>query len=216
MTHSLYRTGGKAWGDDWVVIARAARGINDTGAAARLRRFMEQARAFGAVNWGHGRGGGRLNANWETILTRLVDLSTVTVVFDDCDRFEAFLEKLHEMNLKLCITVSADMARTREICARHGWTPHSSRQAIGIFGCRESLPSPEVLYVTCQCGHGLIAARLVEDMVARISAGEYTPEEATQKLGRSCVCGLINPSRTAKLLRHLTEHAEDPTGPRDS
>jgi len=48
-----------------VVIARAARNINDAGAATRLRRFMEQARASGAINWGHGRGGSRLNADRE-------------------------------------------------------------------------------------------------------------------------------------------------------
>jgi len=205
MTHSLYRIGGNAWRDDWVVIARAARGINDAGAASRLRRFLEQARASGAVNWGHGRGGGRLNTDWEVILSKLVDLATVTVVFDDTARLEDFLTKLHDMSLELSITVSGDIATVREICSRHGWTPHSCRQALGVFGSQERLPSQEVLYVTSQCGHGLIAPRLVENMVARIRAGKYTPEEAAHKTGRSCVCGLLNPSRTVALLRHLAD-----------
>lgn len=203
MTHSLYRLGENAWGEDWVVIARAARGINDKGAVVRLRRFLEQARASGAVNWGHGRGGSRLNTDWEVMLAKLVDLTTVTVVFDDSARLDSFLEKLHEMKLELSITVSGNIAMIREICARHGWKPHSGRQALGIFGGRELLPLPEVLCLTSQCGHGLIATRRVEDMVARISAGVYTPEEAALNLGRSCVCGLLNPSRTVALLRHL-------------
>jgi len=209
MTHSLYRIGVNTWGDDWVVIARAARGINDKGAAHRLRRFLEQARASGAVNWGHGRGGSRLNADWETMLDKLVDLATVTVVFDDVALFEDFLEKIYNMNLGLSITVSGDIAAVREICSRHSWTPHSVRQALGVFGGQEQLPAPEVLCVTSQCGHGLIATHLVENMVARIRDGELTPEEAAHKIGKSCVCGLLNPSRTAVLLLYLTDHAED-------
>jgi len=208
MTHSLYRLGGNIWGDDWVVIARAARGINDTGAVARLRRFLEQARVSGAINWGHGRGGSRLNADWKTMLAKLVDLATVTVVFDDSARLEVFLEKIREMNLELSITVSGDIARIREICDRHGWKPHSGRQALGLFGGRECLPPSEVLCLTSQCGHGLIAGRRVEDMVARIRARELTPDEAALKLGRACVCGLLNPSRTVAVLRHLAERDE--------
>ena len=107
MTHSLYRLGGNVWGDDWVVIARAARSVNDAGAAARLRQFLERARASGAVNWGHGRGGGRLNADWESMIARLTDSATVTVVFDDLARFEDFLDQLHAMSLGLSITTRA-------------------------------------------------------------------------------------------------------------
>lgn len=212
MTHSLYRIGENTWGDDWVVIARAARGVNDTGAAARLRRFLEQARSSGAVNWGHGRGGGRFNADWETMIARLTDLATVTVVFDDSGYFEEFLDKVHAINLGLSITVSGDMARIREICNRRGWQSHSGRQALGVFGGQERLPSHETLCVTSQCGHGLIAVRLVEAMIDRIRAGECTPEEAARKLGAPCVCGLLNPSRTAALLCHLADQTQVSTG----
>ena len=205
MTHSLYRLGRNAWGDDWVVIARAARGVNDAGAAARLRRFLERARASGAVNWGHGRGGGRLNADWESMIARLTDSATVTVVFDDLARFEDFLDQIHAMNLGLSITVSGEMTEIGKICGWRGWKPHSGRQALGVFGDRGRLPSQEMLCVTSQCGHGLIAVRWVEVMVDRVRAGECTPEEAARQLGKPCVCGLLNPSRTAALVRHLAD-----------
>jgi hypothetical protein len=146
------------------------------------------------------------------MLSKLVDLATVTVVFDDHDLFEDFLEKICQMNLGLSITVSGDIAAVREICSRHSWTPHSGRQALGVFGGQEQLSPPEVLCLTSQCGHGLIAPNLVEYVVARMRAGEYTPEEAAHKIGRSCVCGLLNPSRTATLLRNLTDHVEDSAG----
>lgn len=203
MTHTLYRPGDGNLADDWVVIARAARGINDTGAADRLRRFLETARATGAVNWGHGRGGARLNSDWETVLARLADLATVTVVFDRSSQLEVFLDAIHAMNLYLSITVSGDMTRIGELCAMRDWTPHSGRQVVGIFGGADKLPSAGVLCVTAQCGHGLVATRLVEQMVDRIRAGELAPEEAALMLGKPCVCGLINPSRTTALLRHL-------------
>lgn len=216
MTHSLYRIGGNTWGDDWVVIARAARAVNDAGAAARLHRFLELARASGAVNWGHGRGGGRLNSDWETMIARLADLATVTVIFDNSGYLENFLCQLHAMNLGLSITVSGDIARIGEICARRGWKPHSARQAIGVFGDQERLPSHEVLCVKSQCGHGLIAVRLIEEMVDRVRTAECTPVEAAERLGKPCVCGLLNPSRTAALLRRLANQSPCSTCVRDS
>lgn len=208
MTHSLYRTGGNIWGDDWVVVARAARGINDAGAAILLRRFLEYARSSGAVNWGHGRGGCRLNTAWEAILNKLVDLATVTVVFDDSDRLEKFLEKINEMNLGLSITVSGDVDRIQKICAQYRWKPDSCRQVLGIFGAVGRLPSQDVLCITSQCGHSLIAAKRVQEMVTRIRIGRCTAEDAAVELGKACVCGLLNPSRTALLLRYMADHDE--------
>lgn len=216
MTHSLYRIGNEAWGDDWVVVARAARGINDDGAADRLRRLLELARASGAVNWGHGRGGGRLNSDWATMIARLADSATVTVVFDNREYLERFLDHLRAMDLRLSITISGDMDRIKNICAQHGWKPHSGRQAVGVFGRQEGFPSHEALCVKAQCGHGLIAARLVEEMVNRVRSGDCSPEEAAEKVGRPCVCGLLNPSRTAALLRRLADQSSGSTGRRDS
>jgi hypothetical protein len=100
------------------------------------------------------------------------------------------------------------MTRIEGICAEHGWTPHSGRQAVGVYGGADKLPTGDVLGVTAQCGHGLIAARLVEQMVERVRVGELAPEEAALKIGRPCVCGLINPARTAALLRRLAGRAE--------
>lgn len=207
MTHSLYRPNTDDPGTDWVVIARAARGVNDRGAAARLRNFLEAARDAGAANWGHGRGGGRLNAAWDDIIARLADLATVTVVFDDAARLETFLSRLRSLDLGLSVTVSGDMARIADLCARQDWQAHSGRQALGVFGGREVRPAGPTLCITAQCGHGLVAARLVESMVAKIRGGHLSIEDATEELARPCVCGLVNPGRTAALLRRL---AEDP------
>lgn len=209
MTHTLYRPGGGDLGDDWVVIARAARGINEVGAVERLRQFLEMARAAGAVNWGHGRGGARLNSDWESVLARLADLATVTVVFDRTSLLEVFLDAIYATHLDLSITVSGDMAKISELCAVRGWMPHSGRQAVGIYGGADKLPTTTgVLCVTAQCGHGLVATRLVEQMVDRIRTGALTPEDAALRLGKPCVCGLINPSCTAALLRQLAGLAE--------
>lgn len=208
MTHTLYRPGQGMLGDDWVVIARAARGINEAGATDRLRRFLETARVAGATNWGHGRGGGRLNSDWESMLNRLADLATITVVFDSANLLDAFLDAIHGMKLNLSITVSGDMTRIGEICAERGWIPHSGRQVVGIYGGADKLPAGDMLCVTAQCGHGLISARLVEQMVERVRAGEFSPEKAALKIGIPCVCGLINPARTAELLRRLADRRE--------
>jgi hypothetical protein len=55
----------------------------------------------------------------------------------------------------------------------------------------------------CIMLHGLIATRLVEEMADRVRTGACSPEEAAERVGRLCACGLLNPSRTAALLGRL-------------
>jgi hypothetical protein len=53
------------------------------------------------------------------------------------------------------------------------------------------------------CGHAMISANLVEDIVKRIKAGVITAKEGSVEIGKVCCCGIYNPDRAEKILRKL-------------
>ena len=53
------------------------------------------------------------------------------------------------------------------------------------------------------CGHGLVSARLVEELLKRVEKGELSTAEAALDLSARCECGIFNPFRAEKLIRKL-------------
>jgi hypothetical protein len=50
------------------------------------------------------------------------------------------------------------------------------------------------------CGHGLTSSGLVEKMIEDIRKGKTSPQKASEKLAKPCVCGIFNTTRAAELL----------------
>jgi hypothetical protein len=53
------------------------------------------------------------------------------------------------------------------------------------------------------CGHAMISANLVEDIVKRIKAGVINARQGSLEIGRVCCCGIYNPERAERILRKL-------------
>jgi hypothetical protein len=50
------------------------------------------------------------------------------------------------------------------------------------------------------CGHGMIAANLVLDVIKKVKSGKITCKAGAKLLSEPCVCGIYNPDRTERLL----------------
>jgi len=84
--------------------------------------------------------------------------------------------------------------------------PHTINLSLGIIGKTELLPEEGILELTTMCGHALISAALVRKGIREVACGEKTPREASNMVGKPCVCGIYNLDRSDRLLsRRATE-----------
>jgi hypothetical protein len=87
-----------------------------------------------------------------------------------------------------------------------GMKPHTINLSLGIIGKTELLPEEGILELTTMCGHALISAALVRKGIREVACGEKTPREASNMVGKPCVCGIYNLDRSDRLLsRRATE-----------
>ena len=205
MTHTLHRLIDATEPDrDWVLICKAANGINDSGAASKLKRFLRLALNHGAINCGHGRGGSIHLRKLEEVLATVTDQSTVTAVFDDPNKATRLIHQWRDMEMGLSITLSARFESSLAWCRNTNITPHSIKHAIGIWGNIKRLPRPEILKITTMCGHGLVSPYLVDKCIKDIRKQKMTASEASKVLSRPCLCGIFNLTRSQMLLESMT------------
>jgi hypothetical protein len=62
------------------------------------------------------------------------------------------------------------------------------------------LPDKGIMEITTMCGHGMVSAEWVRRRAQLLRRGETTARAAAHELARSCVCGIFNLDRAAKLL----------------
>jgi hypothetical protein len=113
------------------------------------------------------------------------------------------MASLKKANLGMSVVVSGPFRSVEEACKKTGITPHSVDYSAGIWGKTEKLARPELLECTTMCGHAMISANLVEDIVKRIKAGVINAREGSIEIGRVCCCGIYNPVRAEKILKKL-------------
>jgi hypothetical protein len=204
MTHTLHRQGTEQnLKNDFVVLAKAANGINEKGAAEKLQQFLRMALRHKAVNIGHGRAGNMYAVDPEEVITKTPDVATVTVVLDNEDELQNFIKELKEADLGVSIVISSLFKASMECCRKAGIMPHTIEHSLGIWGNTEKLPPKEVLEVTTMCGHGLISTNLVASLVEDLKKGRTTAEAASKELAKQCACGILNPVRASQLLQGM-------------
>lgn len=209
MTHTLHRLGtSKNLRNDYVIFAMSAKGINERGSAAKLRRFMEIALGHNPINAGDMKTGNILSHGKETILENIQDVSIVHAVFDDEARVAAVLRDVKEADLGISVVVSGLMDGVERCAKATGTRRHTVEWSLGVWGRYDLLPSREVLEIETMCGHGMVAASLVERMALEVRRGRMSADDAALQLARPCVCGVFNPVRTALLLRAMAGLSE--------
>lgn len=204
MTHTLHRRGTKeSLSKDYVFLCMAAKGINEDGADEKMREFLRIVLKHKAVNIGDMRTGNIFYCSTEEIIEKVTSTSIVHGVFTDPDTVSKVMKSLKKANLGMSVVISGPFSSVEAACKKAGLTPHSVDYSAGIWGKTEKLARPEVLEFTTMCGHAMISANLVEDIVKRIKAGVINAKEGSVEIGKVCCCGIYNPDRAEKILRKL-------------
>lgn len=206
MTHTLHRQGmTEDLGGDYVVLAMAAKGINEEGAAVKLQEFLRIASQLSPVNMGDMKTGNSLQMELERIVEGVTNTSIVHAVFTQIDAVRQLLDRLQEADLGISVVVSGLFEPVRECCRALGLQPppHTVEHSLGVWGRTEMLPEPEVLKISTMCGHGMVSFGLIRGAVAEVRAGKITAGEAAERLARPCVCGIFNPHRAELLLERM-------------
>ncbi|HEY81802.1 MAG TPA: hypothetical protein G4O01_00745 [Dehalococcoidia bacterium] len=199
MTHSLHRRGtAESLSEDYVMLCLPAIGINDEGHDQKLQEFLRITLRHDPVNIGAITLGNMYSHKTEEVVNAAHGI--VHAVFVKQDDVTEVLKELDKANLGMSVVVSGIFEKVDECCEKAGLKHHTANFSLGIWGRTEKLPSDDILEVTTMCGHAMISANLVKDMVREIKAGTKTPEEAAKVLAPQCACGIFNPVRAAKLL----------------
>ncbi|MDR0653608.1 MAG: hypothetical protein LBG12_09950 [Synergistaceae bacterium] len=209
MSHSLHRYGPvESLRGDYCIYARAAKGVNrGEGVGDKLRKILEIYTSSGVVNFGSSHGGKSFSNGLEAEeYAKTLDNSYgVIATFDDRESVKKVLAKAKEANTGISIVVSGlidEVVKTAHEC---GLKPHTATLSLGIFGKTEKLPENDVLEMVTMCGHSLVSSGLIKDVIAKVKAGNLSPEDAALIASKPCTCGIFNTSRCAKKFREILE-----------
>jgi hypothetical protein len=206
MTHSLHRFGNREnLEGDYVVFAMSAKGINEKGSAQAMRTFMEMALELDPVNAGDMKTGNIFAFTRDEILEGIQDISIVHAVFVDEAKVSELLGRVKEADLGVSVIVSGLFDRVQSAAETGGVRQHTMECSAGVWGQVDRLPSADVMQVTTMCGHGMVAAQLVERRARDVRSGKMTTQQAARELARLCVCGIFNPVRAERLLLAIAE-----------
>jgi hypothetical protein len=206
MTHSLHRFGNREnLEGDYVVFAMSAKGINEKGSAQAMRTFMEMALELDPVNAGDMKTGNIFAYTRDEILEGIQDISIVHAVFVDEAKVSELLGRVKEADLGVSVVVSGLFDRVQSAGENGGLRQHTMECSAGVWGQVNKLPSADVMQVTTMCGHGMVAAQLVERRARDVRSGKITTQQAAQELAKLCVCGIFNPVRAERLLLAIAE-----------
>ena len=159
------------------------------------------------VNFGSSNGGKSFSNGLEAEeYAKTLDNSYgVIATFDDRESVKKVLAKAKEANTGISIVVSGlidEVVKTAHEC---GLKPHTATLSLGIFGKTEKLPENDVLEMVTMCGHSLVSSGLIKDVIAKVKAGNLSPEDAALIASKPCTCGIFNTSRCAKKFREILE-----------
>jgi hypothetical protein len=210
MTHTLHRRGKtEDLKEDFVLLIRVSRGINQKGSEEKMRQIWEVISHYekDLVNFGNH------NPNWgadelyNMEALKKADSRIIHVVFKDRETLTACLREIKDRDFGISVVVSGLYEETRKICAEIGLAPHTVNHSLGCHGKTELLPEGEVLEIHTMCGHAMVSSNLIKDMAEKIDAGSITCKDAAKKLTRMCDCGIFNTYRAEKLLGKMTSRS---------
>ena len=204
MSHTLHRRGkSEDLKRDVIVFCMSAKTVNGDGSAPKKQKFFEIVSKYPYANFGDVKTGSQFNSDWDTVRDSFKDQSVPHFVFTDYDVAASVLKELAEADLGISVVVSGVMDGIVEMCRTSGLKIHTSEHSAGILGKTEKLPDEPILEITTMCGHALVAANLVQEMVRGVKKGKKTVEEAAVELAKPCMCGVFNPKRAEQVLRLL-------------
>ncbi len=193
--------------DDFVVMAMPARGLNDGAEAApKLKIILDIYVKNGALNGG-GVNSGLLFFDGPEAVRRGISRDTPMLhgVFGNEESVRQVVRELKEKDLGISIILSGPISVVKQIASEEGIIPHSIAVAAGILGNTSLLPPDPIMEIATMCGHGLAHRNLIIYLVKKITKGKCSVEDAVNVLTKQCVCGVLNPTRTRRILQELVE-----------
>jgi hypothetical protein len=144
----------------------------------------------------------------EAIEDLCVRAGIVTAVFNKKSDVLKMVEEIKSERIGISVVLSGLFKDVREICSTTNLREHTYNISLGVFGKTGKVPDEKILEITTQCGHALISPLLVKDIVKKIKKGKMTLAEGTNFLTKPCVCGIVNPKRTQRVLEELTNNSK--------
>jgi hypothetical protein len=127
-----------------------------------MRTFMEMALDLDPVNAGDMKTGNIFTHTKEEILGGVQDISIVHAVFVDEVKVSELLARVKEADLGISVVVSGLFDMVQKAGEAGGVHQHTMECSAGVWGQVNKLPSADVMQVTTMCGHGMVAAQLVD------------------------------------------------------
>jgi hypothetical protein len=220
MSHSLHRFGSaESLKDDFCIYTRAAKGVNRDNCGAKLREILSIYISEKPDNFGSSHAGKSFVAglNPEEYAKTLDNSYGIIANFDDPEKVKGVLTKAKKAELGISMVVSGLIEDVVKIAKECGLKPHTALLSLGVFGKTEKLPGKvttpalngdgapenEVLEMVTMCGHSLIAANLVKDVIEKVRRGKLSPEDAAGVIAKPCTCGIFNVTRCARRIREI-------------
>lgn len=220
MSHSLHRFGSaESLKNDFCIYTRAAKGVNRDNCGDKLREILSIYVSEKPDNFGSSHAGRSFidGLKPEEYAKTLDNSYGIIANFDDAEKVKGVLKKAKEAKLGISMVVSGLIDDVVQIAHECGLKPHTALLSLGVFGRTEKLPGKvttpalngegapenEVLEMMTMCGHSLIAANLVKDVIEKVKSGRLSPEDAAVVIGKPCTCGIFNVTRCAKRLREI-------------
>jgi len=207
MTHSLHRQGKPAeLENDYVILITPAAGINHQGTARKLKEILDYIEMLGPSNIG-GYETGSIHAGYtfEQIRSGLdrAKVPRVRCCFSDFEKIRRLVEFIKQKDYGISVTVSGLTENIQDMCKDLQIRPHSINLSLGFHGRTDLLPDEEVLKMVTMCGHGMVGAGLVRELMKEVRAGRMKPEDAAREVSKPCVCGIFNTRRAQGFFESL-------------
>jgi len=184
MTHTNHRQGTcDNLNSDFVVLGFPGRAFTDLESV--MNQYKEIGSHHGPVNLPEGK-------------------SLHTLVYESQDKITRLLSDLIDANLGLSITIAGLYELVNESCRLNNLTPHTVCQSLGFWGNTSILPRQRILEITTMCGHDRISPELVLHLAGEIQHNGLPAEEASNLMGKLCLCNAFNRYRSTELLRNLS------------
>ena len=200
MTHTIHRSLSIQPGD-FVLNILSVKGINREGSGDKIREVVRRLSPLGVLSFGNPDDGCTLRVPAEDVLRKLHDGSNLHMVFGDEQKLKEAIGILREMDTGLSVVLTGPMGATDSIIRELGLKVDSVHFGAGIL--KKPPLHPDVQAVVSLCGHMRVSPTLVEQMSARIAAGEQDAAEAAAKIGRVCRCGCFNTAVAAQRVTRL-------------
>lgn len=137
--------------------------------------------------------------------------NVITAVYSELQKVQGLIEEIkgdwlannREKGYPISIVLSGLFGDVRECCRNTGCKEDTFLHSLGYYGDVRGLPTEDELELMTMCGHGLVGAKRVRDLIQRVTEDRLTAQEAAEDLAEPCVCGIVHKKRAAEIFLRL-------------